>query len=85
MILSVGPPELQAKTGSPHAIASMGTIPKCSFVGVYRRASVDGLRRRAERCAVVKLSKKRTRGSSGAFGGRRSEAEAGRTCDEMML
>ena len=35
MILSTGPPELQASTGLPANIASSGTIPKCSFSGVY--------------------------------------------------
>lgn len=34
-ILSTGPPLLQAMTGFPAAIASSGTIPKCSFSGVY--------------------------------------------------
>lgn len=31
---SVGPPELQASTGRPQAIASTGTMPKCSLEGV---------------------------------------------------
>jgi len=58
-MLSVGPPELHARTGKPQAIASIGTIPKCSFSGVYSRARVDGLRSRADFCAAVKFSKKR--------------------------
>ena len=33
-ILSVGPPLSQASTGRPHAIASTGPMPKCSFAGV---------------------------------------------------
>ena len=32
---SLGPPLLQAITGFSYAIASMGTMPKCSLVGVY--------------------------------------------------
>ena len=34
-MLSTGPPLLHAKTGFPAAIASSGTIPKCSSSGVY--------------------------------------------------
>lgn len=34
IIVSSGPPELQAKTGRPEIIPSRGPIPKCSFVGV---------------------------------------------------
>ena len=37
---SSGPPELHATTMHPMYIASTGTIPKCSFSGVYRRISV---------------------------------------------
>ena len=33
--LSFGPPLSHATTGFPAAIASRGTIPKCSFAGVY--------------------------------------------------
>ena len=32
--LSVGPPLSQAMTGLPDAMASKGTMPKCSFCGV---------------------------------------------------
>lgn len=63
--LSVGPPELHARTGRPQTIASTGPMPKCSFVGVYSSASVEGAERSAERCAVVKLRRKRTSGSVG--------------------
>jgi len=35
IMLSIGPPLLHAKTGLPTAIASNGTIPKCSSSGVY--------------------------------------------------
>jgi len=46
MTVSVGPPELTARTGKPHAMDSRGTIPKCSFEGVYSKAKVlDGVRR----------------------------------------
>ena len=37
-MLSVGPPLLHAITTFSRYIASMGTIPKCSFEGVYRTA-----------------------------------------------
>jgi len=37
-MLSVGPPLLQASTGSFMYIPSTGTIPKCSFSGVYSNA-----------------------------------------------
>jgi hypothetical protein len=40
-ILSVGPPLSQASMGRPHIIPSTGPIPKCSFAGVYSRATVD--------------------------------------------
>jgi len=33
-IVSVGPPLVVAITGSPEAIASSGTMPKCSYMGV---------------------------------------------------
>jgi hypothetical protein len=46
MTVSVGPPELTAKTGRPHAMDSRGTIPKCSFDGVYSNARVLGEVRR---------------------------------------
>jgi len=59
-MLSVGPPLLHARTGRPHSMPSMGPMPKCSLAGVYRKASVDGAERRAERCAVVKLRRNRT-------------------------
>ena len=36
--LSSGPPLLQAMTGRPDAMASSGTMPKCSFWGVYSTA-----------------------------------------------
>lgn len=61
--LSVGPPELHARTGMPQAMASTGTIPKCSFAGVYSKARVLELRRRAVRWKVVKLRRNRTWGS----------------------
>ena len=35
--VSSGPPELQAITGHFMYIASMGTKPKCSLLGVYNR------------------------------------------------
>ncbi len=37
---------------------STGPMPKCSFVGVYRNTRVEGAVRSAERCDVVKFSKK---------------------------
>lgn len=40
--VSVGPPSFAARTGTPANIASSGTIPKCSFRGVYmRRLALD--------------------------------------------
>ena len=33
-----GPPLLSAITGTLQYMASQGTIPKCSFAGVYRTA-----------------------------------------------
>lgn len=39
-IVSKGPPVLEANTGRPARIASTGTIPKCSLIGVYR-SSLD--------------------------------------------
>jgi len=47
--LSVGPPEAHTRIEIPQAIASTGTIPKCSFIGVYSKARVLELRRRAVR------------------------------------
>ena len=44
---------------------STGPIPKCSLVGVYSNASVEGALSSAERWAVVKLSRK---SMSGFFG-----------------
>ena len=62
-MLSVGQPLLHASTGSTNDMASTGTIPKCSFAGVYCNASVDGAERRAARWVVAKLSTKRMSGS----------------------
>lgn len=36
IIVSTGPPLLHATTGFPAAMASKGTMPKCSFTGVYK-------------------------------------------------
>jgi hypothetical protein len=44
---------------------STGPIPKCSFVGVYNKASVEGAVRSAERWEVVKLSRKSMSGFVG--------------------
>jgi hypothetical protein len=40
-------------------------MPKCSLVGVYNKASVEGAVRSAERCTVVKLSRKSMSGLIG--------------------
>lgn len=40
-IVSLGPPESKAMTGHDRNIASIGTIPKCSFSGVYMTASLE--------------------------------------------
>lgn len=73
-MLSVGPPELHARTGKPQIMASTGPMPKCSFAGVYSNARVDEEVRRADRWGVVKLSKKRTSGSA-AFPSANDERE----------
>jgi hypothetical protein len=46
-------------------MASIGTIPKCSLAGVYKRAWVDAAVRSAVRWDVEKLSRKSTSGSTG--------------------
>mmetsp|Transcript_21580 Transcript_21580/g.54369 ORF Transcript_21580/g.54369 Transcript_21580/m.54369 type:complete len:231 (-) Transcript_21580:527-1219(-) len=57
-MLSHGPPLLQATTGRAAAIASSGTIPKCSRSGVYSTA-VHAASSQA-RCSSVNEGKKRT-------------------------
>jgi len=39
--VSRGPPVLAANTGTPANMASRGTIPKCSFEGVYMSSLAD--------------------------------------------
>lgn len=56
--LSVGPPLSQAMTGLPDAIASKGTMPKCSFCGVYSTAVHAA--NRAARCSSVNEGSKNT-------------------------
>lgn len=56
--VSTGPPVSHANTGNPQAPASMGTIPKCSLVGVYKSAKVEGEVRRWARWAEEKLRRK---------------------------
>ena len=56
--LSVGPPLSQAMTGLPDAMASKGTMPKCSFCGVYSTAVHAA--NRAARCSSVKEGSKNT-------------------------
>jgi len=58
--VSSGPPVFVASTGKPHAPASTGTMPKCSFDGVYKRQRVWDEVRRYVRWALVKLRRKRT-------------------------
>lgn len=61
--LSRGPPLLHATTGRPDAIASSGTMPKCSFWGVYSTAVQAASRR--ERCLCVEgRNKHRMQGES---------------------
>ena len=57
-IVSLGPPLLQAITGRPLAMASRGTMPKCSLVGVYSRAVQAASR--AERCWSLKEGRNQT-------------------------
>ena len=56
--LSLGPPLSQAMTGLPDAMASKGTMPKCSFCGVYSTAVHAA--KRAARCSSVKEGSKNT-------------------------
>ena len=61
--LSLGPPVSQAMTGLPDAMASKGTIPKCSFWGVYTTAVHAASR--AALCPSVKEGSRYTCGTAG--------------------
>lgn len=49
---------------------STGPMPKCSLVGVYSKANVDGAERSADRCAVVKFNRNRMSGLLGVHSNR---------------
>jgi hypothetical protein len=66
MMLSVGPPESQARIGRPENMPSTDPIPKCSYAGVYRCAREEW--GSAERWEVVKLRKKRMYAVAGGGG-----------------
>lgn len=59
-IVSKGPPSLQARTGNPEAMASSGTIPKCSPEGVYSKEMAFLDCRSASFWVRERLGRKRT-------------------------
>ena len=78
--VSRGPPLLTAMTGRPAAMASRGTMPKCSFAGVYTTALQACSS--SSRCWSVKDGRNMTCGQAGV---RVTSKQGGLHCAHMSL